>query len=156
MAAQVPDKILVEHEVKDLLTNPLEQYWTLHKKKRPAFCSSEDCSRGYIATWAIHDQQLFLKSIEGEVRKSIVLFGPKTKPFTIKNLSIRARDKEVKAVWYTGRLRIPLGPMTRFDDHEYGSRFEQDMIITVDRGNVIRTVTLNNSEHALIVHAPLA
>jgi hypothetical protein len=152
MAAQIADKIFLDDELKDLYTNPLELYWTLTGKKRPAFCPFEGCKRGYIATWAIHDQQLFLTSIEGEVRRSFVLFGPKTRMYTLKRLFSRAEQHGVKAKWYSGRLRIPIGSMTRFDDHDYDSRFEQDIIITVEQGHVVRTVTLNNSEHALIIH----
>ena len=86
------------------------------------------------------------------MRRSFVLFGPKTKPYTLKKLFGRSGNQEVKAVWYSGRLRIPEGKMTRFEDTDYESRFEQDIIITVEQGNIMRTVTLDNREHALIVH----
>lgn len=152
MAAQVPDKILLEDELKDLYTNPLEQYWILHRKKRPVFCSCDGCRRGYVATWAIQNQELFLKSINGEARKTTLFFGSKLIPYSLKNLFPLAGQKPVKAVWYSGKLRIPIGNMSRFEDNDYDSRFEQDLIITVEQGNVIRTVTLNNAEHALIIH----
>jgi hypothetical protein len=151
MAAQLPDKIFLEGDIKALYSNPLEQYWVNKKKRRQPFCSTEECRRGYIATWEVANNQLFLTGIEGQIQKSMALFGPKIAPYSLKKLFPRSRNNKVKADWYSGRLRIPLGNMTRFEDHEYDSRFERDIIITVEQGNVVRMATLDNTDHSLII-----
>ena len=76
MAAQLPDKINVNGEWKYLFTNPLEEYWTTLGKK-PAFCGTEECTRGYIASWEITSRGLLLRDIEGQITKSFMFFGPK-------------------------------------------------------------------------------
>ncbi len=58
MAAQLPDKILLNGEQVDLYTNPLEQYWIRNDKKHPRFLSAPNCQRGYVAHWEIKDDQL--------------------------------------------------------------------------------------------------
>lgn len=78
MAAQKADIIVMDGETMDLYTNPLEDYWTRHRKKRPPFYALDVCTRGYIASWAIRDGQLFLTNIEGDIENRSI-FGPKSK-----------------------------------------------------------------------------
>jgi hypothetical protein len=49
----------------------------------------------------------------------------------------------VRASWFSGKLRIPQGKRTLYVHHEYDSRFEREMVITVEQGNVIKTVVLD-------------
>ena len=151
MAAQLPDKIIVEGRERDLYSNPLEQFWIIRKKKRPRFYSSEECARGYIATWKLEEGQLFLTKIEGEMKGSILLGARKVK-CSLRKLFWRPNKNGVRAAWFTGKLRIPTGNMTRFDDHEYDSRFEKELIISLENGNVVKSVTLDYSHQTLILN----
>jgi hypothetical protein len=63
-----------------------------------------------------------------------------------------AKNKRVKANWFSGKLRIPRGPMTVFENNEYGSRFEKEIIINVERGNITKMVTLDNVRRVLTVN----
>lgn len=126
MAAQLPDQILLYGEKADLYTNPLEQYWLLHKRKPPTFYWTPICKRGYIATWEILDNQLILRSIDGNVEKRFFLFWKKTVRFTLKILFQKAGTSGVKAAWFSGKLRIPQGKRTLYVHHEYDSRFEKE------------------------------
>jgi hypothetical protein len=148
MAEQLPDKIILDGVEMALYSNPLEQYWTVRKK--PDFLITPECRRGYVATWEIRDEELFLKDITGLLKPSIMRLRFRLTPCTLKRLFRNSKRKPVKAMWFTGRLRIPDGKMTRFDDHDYDSRFERDIIITIDKGLVTRKVILDNVEHALI------
>lgn len=152
MAEQLPDKIILDGREMDLYSNPLEQYW---KKSRPDFVITHECRRGYIATWEIRGEELFLKGITGTLKPSFMKLRFKQTACTLRTLFFSSRWKSVKAKWFTGRLRIPDGKMTRFDDHDYESRFERDIIITIDKGLVTRKVTLDNVEHALIENSKL-
>jgi len=42
--------------------------------------------------------------------------------------------------------------MTIYDE-DYGSRFEQEIIITIDKGNVVKMVTIDYTKRVLIVNA---
>ena len=151
MAAQLPDTIIIEKEKMGLYTNPLEQFWIRLNKKRPAFCPLDSCQRGYVATWEIKDKQLFLKDVDGNFVKRSLLFGKRIVRYSIKMLFSKSASRRVKASWYSGKLRIPRGNMTAYDHQDYNSRFEKEMIVTVDRGNVIKMVTLDYTQHMLIV-----
>jgi len=153
MAAQLPDNILFDGEKLDLYSNPLELYWQVRNKKRPVFHITPICKRGYIATWEIFDKHLILRSIDGNVENRFFLFWRKTVRFTLKMLFSRAGTGGVKATWFSGKIRIPLGKRLLYVHNEYDSRFEKEMVITIDKGAVVRTVTLDNVQQKLLVES---
>ena len=150
MAAQLADAILFEGNKLDLYSNPLEEYWLKSKKKRPAFTTSEDCRRGYIAHWEIRDNQLLLTNVDGIISKR-GLFGRKPVNCTMKMLFSKPGQNGVKADWFSGKLRIPKGNMTQYEHSGYNSRFEREMIITVDKGNILKIRTLDYTQKTLTV-----
>jgi len=149
MPAQLPDKIIFNGVYHDLYSNPLEHYWIRNNKKRPPFNITPDCARGYVASWEINNNQLLLKAIKGEYRKWHVLFGREAEQFTIKNLFPKAKNRAVKASWFSGKIRIPQGNMTSYDDHGYDSRFEKEIIISVEKGMVVKTVMIDYHKRVL-------
>ena len=151
MAAQLADIIIVDEEKMELYSNPLELYWTKRRRTRPSFHKSESCSRGYVATWVIRDKQLFLVDIEGMVDRPIFLFGSKPVKCSLKNIFSKSGPQGVKAEWFSGKLRVPRGKMTQYEHSGYDSRFEREMIITIDQGNVIKVITLDYTQRTLIV-----
>jgi len=152
MPAQVPDKILFSgDEYTDLYTNPLELYWSNSGKKRPEFSYNNECRRGYVASWVIMNNQLFLKSIEGEFHKRFFIFGKRLRKYTVSTLFPRSKNKLVRASWFSGKLRIPQGNMTIYEDDAYDSRFEKELIMTVDKGEILKVVTLDYTQHRLTV-----
>jgi len=70
MAAQLPDKVLLNGESQQLYSNPLEHYWIRLSKRRPAFFPLPNCRRGYVATWEVKDSQLYLKEIDGNYERT--------------------------------------------------------------------------------------
>lgn len=149
MTAQIPDRIIIKGQELKLFTNPLEQYWAIRRKKRPAFCTSLECLRGYVATWEIIETELYLNKIEGQIKRTIFLFGSRIINCSLKTIFPRSKHSPVQAQWFSGKLRIPEGNMIRFRDSDYDSRFERDTIITMQEGKLIRCVTLNHAEHTL-------
>ena len=141
VATQLPDIIILDGEEMNLYSNPLEEYW-IKFKRRPAFIPSSVCRRGYVATWEIRDQQLFLNDVRGEYYKRSFLFGSQKVGCSLQ-LVFRSAKRSVKATWYTGKLRIPSGRMTHYGHGDYDSRFEREVILTVDRGDVIKTARLD-------------
>jgi hypothetical protein len=152
MAAQIPDKIVLNGAAEELYSNPLEQYWVRMDKKRPSFDPLPNCRRGYVATWEINGGELFLRSVDGNYERSTLFFGKESARFSMKVLFTKSFGRLVKATWYSGKLRIPQGKMTTWDE-DYGSRFEQEIIITVEKGNVVKMVTLDYTKRVLTVNA---
>ena len=44
-----------------------------------------------------------------------------------------------------------MGKMTLYNQNGYDSRFEKEQIITVNRGDILKIVVLDNVQHELIV-----
>lgn len=156
MAAQLPDRINIDGDELQLFTNPLEQYWIRHGKRRPYFCGTPSCLRGYIASWEIRDKQVFLTGIDGTVERRSILFGKDRIKYSIKLLFPHHPQRKVKATWFSGKLRIPMGPMTAYTHHDYDSRFEKETLVTVEKGEVIRIVTMDYKRRTLIVNTEIS
>lgn len=156
MTAQLPDRIMLDGQSWDLYTNPLEQYWSRLRNARPALYPLPYCMRGYVATWVIKDHQLFLISVDGNYEKKSVFFGSRSARFSIDTLWPRLNSQTIKASWYSGKLRIPQGKMSIYDFNGYNSRFEKEVIVTVENGDILKilvldytqkTVTMNETVH---------
>lgn len=152
MAAQLPDSILLNSNWMDLYTNPLESYWVKTGKKKPDFNLLDTCLRGYIASWIIQGNQLILKEIEGDYYASSLFFNRRLTKTSLKKIFPKSSKQGVIANWYSGKLRIPAGNMTQYGHNSYNSRFEKEIIITIDKGKVLRMVTLDYTQQKLVVN----
>jgi len=155
MAAQLPDKILFNGEQLDLYSNPLEQFWTNAKKVRPPFITSPDCTRGYVAGWEIRNNKLLLKDIDGNYDRSFIFFR-KPSRYSLRKLFRRSKNRPVKASWFSGKLRVPIGSMTMYEDSGYDSRFEKEFIVTIHAGEVVKVVTIDFKEKLLTINLETA
>ncbi len=149
MAAQRPDIIYVNEEKLELYSNPLEEYWK--KKKRPVFQKSDACVRGYIASWIIKEKQLMIHDIDATVERTSLFFFKKNVKCSIKHIFRRVKQDFVKAMWFSGKLRIPYGKMTEYVHEGYESHFEKELILTVEKGNIIKEVMLDYTQKRLVV-----
>ncbi len=104
--------------------------------------------------WEIRGNQLFLKAVDGVYHRKALFFWKKLARYNLKILFPKAKNRLVKATWYSGRLRIPQGKMTLYDD-DYRSCFEQEVIVTIEKGVIKRMVTLDNMKRRLTVN-PIA
>lgn len=151
MAAQLPDIIVIDGEQQDLYSNPLEQYWMVNKIRRPAFVSSFDCKRGYVATWELLDNHLVLKDVTGVYEKRYFYFWKRIKPCSSRSILRKSSLKDPRATWFTGKIRVPKGNRIYYVHHDYESRFEQEMIITLEHGKVIKSIVLDYTHETLQV-----
>lgn len=150
MAAQLSDIIILHGERMELFSNPLENYWIANKMRRPVFQSTAICMRGYIATWEIRGKLFLLRDIDGDYEERHFILWNKIVPFTFNHLFPKANDGAI-ATWFTGKIRIPQGHRTLYIPHEYDSRFEREMVITIERGRVMKTVVLDYTKQELQV-----
>ena len=66
---QYPDKVIYKNKIYTIDKYPLEDFFNKNPLKRPIGISTA-LHRGYVATFEIKDEKLFLKNIEIEVRNS--------------------------------------------------------------------------------------
>jgi hypothetical protein len=90
----------------------------------PRILFSTACWRGYRGTWEIRDGRLSLIALEG--RLELAGEGP------------------LFADWFSGVLRIPLGKVIAYVHMGFGSVFEEELHIVVERGMVQAVRRIDN------------
>jgi hypothetical protein len=149
---QVPDKLVLNGKEFDLYSNPLEAFYP-NEKNRPLFMIGpfEMVSsnwRGYVASWAIENNALYLTGIDswtcaGNSRKSC-------RRVTLSRLfGKRVVAGRVRADWFTGELRAPDGKQLQYVHMGYGSIYERDIIIQVKAGRVTEQTVIDNTQRVL-------
>ncbi|HRX00155.1 MAG TPA: hypothetical protein P5280_11725 [Cyclobacteriaceae bacterium] len=151
MAAQLPDIVLLNGKARDLYSNPLESFWEKTGRKRPDFKTQQNCKRGYVASWSIERGNLVLTDITG-IYYRIGLFGRRESQITVGRLFPKSKSHAILANWFSGKLRIPDGNMTMYEHVGYNSRFEKEIIITIEKGVAIKTVKLDYTKQTLVVN----
>jgi hypothetical protein len=142
---QAPDKIIYDGKERALFANPLEDYYSKGKDRpdfmiRPGTISTGNW-RGYVATWEIKDNVLYMRNIDSWIKDRRVtmteLFGDQYK------------DGRVKASWFSDELRIPDGKELQYVHMGYGSVYERDIILTIEKGMVTRKSVIDNTKRKL-------
>ncbi len=150
--AQVPNKLILDGKEVPLFGNPLDS-WLEKNPPKPEFCHDEIISsnnwRGYQATWKISGDRLLLL----EVAKMHSV--PKWRSWLSDNgYEYRAVPVEwympgkklpVFAEWYSGRLKIPQGKMTRYVHMGYASEYERELLIEIKNGVVVARAEITNA-----------
>jgi hypothetical protein len=138
MTAQFGEKLIYEGRSVTMHSNPLEDYFEA-KGKRPKFDSiCTACWRGYVGTWEIKDDRLYLIGFRGFGK---LIDGTEASLQTI----FPDQDGPILADWYSGTLKIPEGEMLEYIHAGYASRFERDRFFEIDKGVVVRTYVRDNT-----------
>lgn len=87
--------------------------------------------RGYVGTWRIENDRLYLIKLEGTVWTGSVVCDV--------GLDALFPDYPdgVFAHWFTGELRCPIGAMLHYVHQGYGRTYEQDLFLRVKQGVVL-------------------
>ncbi|MFV0539267.1 MAG: hypothetical protein ACK5M3_18150 [Dysgonomonas sp.] len=140
--AQIPDKIIYKGKEYKLHSNPLELYFTKEPDKRPkSDIMSSALWRGYIATFEIEDNILFLKDIE-----TMYYEGNERKWRSVLS-EVFPDQKKIKIAWMTGLLIIPYGEMKNYVHMGYASTYENYLLFEVNEGNIVKERDLKGEEY---------
>ena len=141
MTIQAGDILSYNGEKTTIATEPLKSY--LETRSDVGFIfKSTGLVRGYIGTWEIKNNQLYLISLLGFVdnNKKVdlsYLFPNKT---------------EVFADWFSGDIRIPEGELLKKINLGYASVFEKDRILSFKEGIIIGETVKDNTKPDNIDH----
>ncbi|TCI85704.1 hypothetical protein [Tenacibaculum sp. M341] len=139
---QIPDIIIFKGDTLSLFSNPLEEY--LEKKKTRAINhyklepESTACYRGYVATWEIKDNQLFLVKIdychdnEEKIKRKfdfVKEFGEET----------------VLAKWFSGKILIVSGKELIYFHSGYSAIYEKEIELSISDGKITNKKVIDNS-----------
>ncbi len=90
--------------------------------------TSTACWRGYLGTWEIRDERLYLLRLRGR----LAITG----------------DEPLFAAWYSGILHVPRGELLRYVHMGFASVFEEELRITIEGGCVTDRTTIDNRGHS--------
>ncbi len=142
--AQIGDRLLYKNETVWIFSNPLESYFS-EKNPRPNHLFTFQCTacwRGYVATWKIEDGYLYLaKVVEGTC-------GADAREIPMSEI-FPQQTAPVKALWFTGTLRVPQGEPLRYVHMGYGSVYEKELMISIKEGKVLSELTVDNTKTKL-------
>jgi len=141
---QIPDRIIYNGKKYKLLSNPLESYFEKNPTKRPKDkVDSSALWRGYVATFEIKDNQLYVKDIEIEVGMPTYKNGFHIGPWKSVMHEVFPKQKLVKADWVTELLIMPTGKVTAGyrTIHEY-----DDILLEIDQGKMIKMKTFKDAQ----------
>jgi hypothetical protein len=133
--AQEPDILIYGAKKYYLYTNPLDSYFKKFPDKKPKTTIVSTANwRGYIATFEIIDNTLFLRDIEIEVDDD---------KNGLRNKSVMDEvfpgEKIVALEWFNGLLTVPYGQLLKYVHMGYSSAYENYMILEIRLGNLTKT-----------------
>lgn len=134
--AQYPDKIIYNGKEYSLHSNPLETYFEKYPDKRlKGEIMSTALWRGYVATFEVKDNQLFLKDIEIQYHDTT---SKESYPYKWRSVIKEAfpDQKDVKIDWLTGLLVVPHGKLVNYVHMGYGSTYENYILLELYKGDL--------------------
>lgn len=147
--AQKPDKIIFEGKEYILHSNPMEQYFEQFPDKRPeSEILSTGLWRGYVATFIVKEDEIYLKDIEIQIDGEELneTYNSKWKS-VIKELL--TEQEELKIDWLTGILVIPDGKMINYVHMGYASGYSNYILLEVENGIVNRFKKFPHEEYQI-------
>ena len=126
MTIQKKDSIIIKGVKYHLFTTPLDSYWTKRRPKPITRVPSSNCWRGYVATWEIFENDLYLIDIKFYAPDGDLGY----------KCMFHINPEGLKASWFTGELRIPLGNILYSEvcmDYVY----DFDLVIRIKKGSLL-------------------
>jgi hypothetical protein len=130
VTAQASEFLLYQGEKHSMCTEVLEIYFVMADMEAPFVAPHSALWRGYVGTWEIKDERLYLIDLRGQLKNG--------QNGSLDDIFPGFADR-VFAHWFTGRLRAPQGKMLQYVHMGFNSKYEFDLLIEIDRGVVTRT-----------------
>lgn len=134
MTAQIPEILRYRGQNLNLCADILWSYLIrLPKSRRPVFApSTTACHRGYVGTWEIRENQLYLVALEGELEGAHGLVEA-----TLAT-ALPWLKGPLKATWFSDRARCPEGRLLSYVHAGFASDYERDRYLEFDHGHLVR------------------
>ncbi|MFA5848297.1 MAG: hypothetical protein WC833_00295 [Bacteroidales bacterium] len=136
---QAADYLIIEKDTVFLFANPLEPYLNYKNERKingiELTMTSTGCWRGYVASWELKNDSLFLIKLMREKDSG---------EYITFNLKEEFGSDKVFAEWYTGTLYCPRGERLQYVHMGYGSIYEKEEYYKVWNGVIKSKNTINN------------
>lgn len=129
MTAQISESLFFDGKKVALLSNPLSDYFDLGGRNPGFQATCTALWRGYVGTWEILNDRLYLIALHGTLES-----GEEANLETV----FPGFPHRVFVHWFSGQLRIPQGKRLKYVHMGYGSTYEQDMLLDLRNGVVVK------------------
>ena len=137
MTALIGETLRYEGREISMCSEPLGDYFALGGNNLHFEFTCTALWRGYVGIWEITSDRLYMIGLSGTLKDG--------SEATLESV-FPGYPNRVFAHWYSGTLRIPEGKMLGYVHMGYGSTYERDRIIEIEKGVVIRTSIHHNGE----------
>lgn len=144
--AQEPDKIIYHGKEYGLYSNPLQSFFEKNPDRLPQNeVRSSALWRGYVATFEVIENELYVKDIQMQYRDTI----SKVHPFGWKSVlnKVFPNKKERKLDWFTGVLVIPHGKLVSYVHMGYASTYKKYKLLEMDQGVLHKELNMNHRKY---------
>lgn len=120
MTAQMHEKLIIDGKMASMTSCPAIPEWESRISRPDQPIMNTACWRGYVGTWEIKEDKLYLIGLEGmyHLEGSEPLF----------------------AGWFSGMLRVPRGKMLQYIHMGFESIYESELWIEVQNGLIVHQV----------------
>ncbi|WP_077152936.1 hypothetical protein [Bacteroides bouchesdurhonensis] len=132
MTAQCRERLIYNGEEYYLATEPLASYLIKHYIRFIAPHTA--CWRGYIGSWLIEDNKLYLVDLKANISEGNKKFGA-DKEVGLDFLF--PGQTKVFANWYSEVIRIPHGKMMKYVHQGYASLYEKELFLRFESGILV-------------------
>jgi len=140
MTAQSMEKLIFNGETLDIASEPLAPYLESLEEKPNLFSSSSACWRGYIGTWELVEDKLYLVDFEGSsANLSNNTYWEIGMDFLFPN------HKKVFADWFSGEIDIPQGKPYYYTAG-IPPTYEENIFLKFEKGYIVSKRTVDNHE----------
>lgn len=156
--SQMPEILIIDGEEHRMFSTPLED-WLLpdEEEAQEAFRFARQfsvfhsgCWRGYQGRWEIDGDTLILNKITS---KGITQQAKENRSRKLHGRSLffpdwlpTSEQLPMKATYFSGTLRVPLGKELRYVHMGFASIYEKDLYIEIEKGKVVARRTENNAD----------
>lgn len=140
MTAQFTENLQYKGEKHRLCSKPLGPFLASSASTLKFHATSSALWRGYIGTWCIENDRLYLAKLKGWVLTDNV-----ESEVGLEALFPDYPDG-VFAHWFTGELRCPSGALLNYAHGGYLSTYEKDLFFRVQRGVVVEERVVVNGQ----------
>ena len=137
MTAQVGETLLINGEEHEIFNEPLRFLFALMGRQPPFIANSTACWRGYVGTWEIRGERLYLIGIEASLMDG--------EPASLETI-FPGSPNRMFAHWYSGTLNVPLGELLEYEHIGYARVHEETLEIKVERGVVVSQKRRKNTK----------
>ena len=132
-----PEIVIIDGLKKSTYYEPLSEYINGEKI---SFASNFNYSRGYVGTWKIISNKLYLIELSGHIQKE----GGNLNDTYKVGLDYLFNEKKIFAKWFSGEIIVNDGEIMEFSYRGSYPKFEYDITLSFENGELINKTILNN------------